>query len=778
MPHSPNPIDNNHAEQRTVGVYFKHPTFLLSLAAILAIFSLLSSVTFLWIPNNWHLIPSGRYCLPPVTLLLYLAYRNRSVQKHERRAIATVNGFAWGLLLVFTTDWMLRPYSFFSSGSIRGEIVLLGIICLLMSRYLRHWPVYLLALSVGMACYSFSISAQGRQIISDDASTFFYRLSLLRDNFPSIPVYNPLWNAGIDERAFFATGSLNVFFIFSAFIYSLPLELIYSWIVVSLLVILTPFSIGYATYRLTRNAHATCFAALLALAPSTQWFQWGITYGALGFITAAMLLPLNVALVSDALASNAARSWRWIAATSIVITLMLFWSASGLAFLPLIGYGLITVRRQISKNHLIALGLFLCLINLPWISVFWHVSNVSSFLQRKPSVSLEKQSSESSTAQAVVAVSTASNSASTGSQSEQILIPTEDGKRGNVFRHKKGTLDLARSIDLLRSGALATNPLLLVFGLAGLVVLPTGTARLFAVVGVWLLASGTLFVPLLPQLELDRMVVLLQLLSCIPAGLALACLSSNTALNDNSYFKRSVKAIPIILSFGYLASGVLLTNAIISNRTFPRTTFLSDEGTSLVEFLKAQPDSGRYLFSGCVTHHFDGGHLSSLSVRTGKALVASSPFGDIWWYTDVFPKAVLSRGITGILEHLDILNVNGVFAHEPHYRKLFRSFPQYFRETWHNDTFAYFERTTAPHNFFLSGQGSILEQTNSKVVLKLETSDVRIKFRFYPFLRTLGCSTNEYVHNNTSLIELNNCPTDQPIVITAKNGLQRVSEMM
>src|SRR5690606_16196480 len=113
-----------------------------------------------------------------------------------------------------------------------------------------------------------------------------------------IPFYNPLWNMGIDERYFFATGTLNIFFIAAPFIYLLDLWQYYTLIPVIIFFILVPLC-SYLGCRMTGgSARAASIASLLALTSSLGWYQWGLFFGPLGFLTTTALTPLLAAFAA------------------------------------------------------------------------------------------------------------------------------------------------------------------------------------------------------------------------------------------------------------------------------------------------------------------------------------------------------------------------------------------------------------------------------------------------------------------------------------------------
>jgi hypothetical protein len=645
--------------------------------------------------------------------------------------------FAGGTWLAFISDWLTREYSLFQGPSIRGELILGCIVSWWLSRSgkLAHSFRLLLPLAIAGAMIALFTEANGRQIFSDDHATFFYRLSLLKENFPHIPFYNPLWNGGIDSRDFFASGSLNVFLLFSPLIALFELEQVYTLIVATLLFGITPLS-WYLAARMEGVSKAgAAVAGCLSLCASLLWMRWGLKYGTIGFLTSLALMPVNLSCVSRILDLSRPLSWRLVAIPVVTISLMLCWSLSGIVFIPAIVLGLISIRTVLSRRPALALVVALTLVNLPWITLFWSVSNVSSFVQAE----------------------------------QKGTHQTAESKLGYQFRHKAASIDPAKSVKLVRSSVLSVNPAVLFLGIPGIFLLRHRSSRvLYLLTGVWLLFLGSVAVPLKPQLELDRMLVVLAMLLCLPAG---ACMDHLLSTRSMTLRKRLVLA----MACAFLFVGPFVTISVLLNRSVEQYSFKDEQVHALENAIVQFGGAGRGLFTGCVVHELSGGHLAPLVLSTGRPLIASSFVHNLWRYTQIVPKDFLSRGEQGIEEYFDLYNVSSVFAHEPPWRQYFNRRPDRYREVARANGFIMYQRTSHTSSWFHQGSGELTHFDDRSVRVKLESPSAVLKFNYFPFLESTGCSITPFsAGESVSLIQLSNCPVGEEIVIRAGSPWRRV----
>ncbi len=672
------------------------------------------------------------------------------------RLLLDVRGFGLTLMVLFLSDWLSKNYNLLAEPfikvanydlaqgpSIRGEILLGSLLAVLVLRLRLKW-VFSAAAIVAPIIFTLSFfeASNGRLIFSDDHPTFLYRLSLLKQNFPSIPFYYPFWNGGLDAREFFATGAISIFIISAPFSYFFDIEQIYNYIVV-FAVILLPALSCWAACKLEKIAHpGPAIAVLLAMASSLLWYKWGLKYGTMGFITAAALTPLNLSLCARLIDRRPVGIGTALLFV-LTFSLMLLWSISGIVFLPVILLALFSLKRLIRKKNLMLVAFLLLSINLPWIVIFWSVSNVGSFLtSHKPGFSQMHELAEDKSA-----------------------VRTE----ATAYRHKSEGLSLSKALSKLRQSSVSTNPLIFLFFLPGLFALKNSYSRAsYAAVGVWLLILGSLMVTLKPQLELDRMLVVLALLGVVPVSAGLS------ALIRKAWCKTGlINLSTACLACGFLFASFFATNSVILNRSIEQYHFAEDIVPSIKEAILDNHRGGRVIVAGFILHELSNGHIAPLTEFTRVPLIASSPMHDKWMYEQVVPPSFIKRGHEGIDEYLDLYNVSAVIAEETFWRRYFRA-REGFSEVWSHDRFVLFERQTFPDNYFLKGAGELLKQTTNSVVLRVNTSEAVVKFNYFPFLSSSSCQMSPYSIEEVTLIALQDCRPGEEVTIKSVSAFQRV----
>ncbi len=661
-----------------------------------------------------------------------------------------------GLVLVFFSDWLCRPYSYFQGPTVRGEIIL-GVLPFLVIKNRVSpffWKLCLIS-TIIIGVGAFLSQSAGRLLFSDDHSTFIYRLSLLKDNFPRIPFYYPLWNGGIDARDFFATGALNIFFLASPIIYLTSLFDSYNYIVLGITFILLPLSLYYTAKLEEADEPIPAITAIVGLTSGLIWYKWAFKYGTMGFITTSALIPLNLSLALKLIDPDKNLS-RWQFTIFILsMTLMLFWSPSALVFFPL---GVIFVTRikstlrTLRKPQFWFASLLLICINAPWMGMMWSVSNVGKFLKA------ENASHGVNYQQGELQISDIDTlQAQSSSQSQQA-----------AFRHKSGGFNIKKSLKVVRETAISTNPLLLFLALPGLFLQKRNSTRwLIGCTSIWLFFLGSILVPVKPQLELDRMLVVMSLCLALPTATALKVL-----------FEKSVGGMNTVLpalAFGFLLVGPFETGSMLSNRTLEQYHLADKPLYEVANAIQEHGGAGRIAFSGFILHELNEGHLAPLSAMTGKPLMASSQFHNLWKYTQIVPKDYLVKDIKGIEEYFDTYNVSAVFAHERWWRQKFTENPDKYQLVWKNGHFMLFKRLAFRDNYFFSGKGSFIAQDSNSFRVRVESPEAVLKFNYLPFLRSSLCDIGPYqASSDVTLIKLSNCPPGAIVNIDAVSPMERL----
>lgn len=646
--------------------------------------------------------------------------------------------FASGLLLIFFSDWTSRNYNFIGEQvTIRGELILFtALLFCILSKKSTVLINAACALSIFLICYSFFKACDGRLLYSDDHSVFFYRLDLLKAHFPQIPVYNTLWAAGRDTLDLFATGVLNFYFLNAPLIYAFNLFDIYNVTVAIAVFILPAASSFFAARILKLPSPIPMLSAVLSLTTGSLWYVWGLKYGTLGFIVSAALVPLVFAISSKIHSEDQECSLLEAVVLIISFSLLLFWSPAGLVFLPAILLAFKNFKKIYKKKYLVLICTTICLINLPWIYFIWSEWSVSSFLtSEKPSFQ------------------------------EVHEAPVEKPVQ---YKHKSGSLDLKKSFKVVREKANRTNPLLFFLALPGFFLLRKSTRKLYALSALWLLCLGTLLVPLKPQLELDRMLVILSLLACVPTAISLNYLLEQ---QGTSVRRKLLSA----LSFAFLLVAVLASSNVVANKTVDKFSLAGADFKNLLDFTKQNSTPGRILFTGHVTHELDGGHLAPLTSLANQPLLASSHAHEFWTYRQIFPATFIKEKDAGIERYLDLHNVSIVVAHEPHWRTWLRNRADKYAFIKKIGRFLFFKRIGFKSNYLYSGKGQIIEQTDARLLLTLDTEDAVIKFSYIPALVSSACDLSaKNIDKDVSFIKLSNCPKNKQIEIRAKTFFERL----
>lgn len=666
-----------------------------------------------------------------------------------RALIPHPGGFAFILGLLFFTEWLTYDYSFLKGPSIRGEIVLGFIIglALFRNRLQPFHPALIVATSLLLAAVFINLS-QGRILFSDDHPVFYYRLQLLKDNFPYIPFYNPLWNVGIDARDFFATGSLNIFFLFAPIIYFSELQNSYNLIVSLILFAILPLSCFIAAKKLEVPPPGPAIAALLGLSSSLVWYQWALKYGAMGFITSCALLPLTLALAMIFVSRLRQLSIFEALLFIILTTLTMFWSLAGIAFIPVMVIALLRIRTLLRKRYAVFIISALVVLNLPWMTLFIASTDLTNFLTLKPPQILREIKKD-----------------------EGLHIAKKEHIPNQITSHSirggKRHFSTSNTIKTLRDFAVKTNPVILLMFIPGLFALPFRFIRgTMAITIVWLVTIGSAIAVMRPQLELERMLIIATLLASLPA--AAASTQILRQIPKSSF-------LSAILT-GFIFAGALSAAFVINNRSMERYNFASDAVSDLATAIRKHGGNGRTVFPGFILHHLNQGHIAPLIFWSGKPIVASTPFHNLWWYTELIPPSISKQGTQSIEDYFDLLNASSVVANEGKWINYFDINRDKYELAAQIDQFSIYKRLNHNPTYFLKGNGEILEQNNNKIVFSLQQPDAVLKFSYFPFLQVQGCKVSgEPVAGGKVFIRLSDCPTEEKLVLKARSGFARLT---
>ena len=665
------------------------------------------------------------------------------------RSIAIpVHATAWviPLLLLLLSDIPFRPEAFFQSPSwpyiIGASLFLLLPAMKVNGRTAHYTPLLLLVLTSLSGLASFLIESEGRLIYSDDFPSFLYRLMQLKEHFPSIPFFNLEWNGGVEAREFFPSGVLNTFFLWLPFISVTDLREAFTPLVGVTLFIFVPACI-YAAARLVNLSVSTaCTAGIFALCGSLEWYRWSLLYGTLPFIISAALIPLNMALCVRAAQQDFQFSRLHMLLFICTMSLMCFWTPSILAVAPVAGIAILHKKVWREGRLFPAALALLSVLHIPWLLLFINVSQVGDFLlsQAPPT--------ESSAAPSIHSAAFVPLALKEGNFSMSTL------KIAREFTRNLNPLLLFLIIPAFRTGRFSRSPVFL-------------TALLCTL-------SLSILGPLVkPQLELHRFFLVAVLLLILPAAEAVSSIFMvEREKNKGSHIYRAFVC-------GIIGSLLLYSPywiwRVSANETVLNYFFARPIVNELSAAIRENAGEGRAVFMGFLLHEISNGHAAPMPKFTGVPLVASRYQHDRWKYTDVVPLEYRERGESGINEYLDLMNVSLIVTHERFWREWFSKRPALYSRVWKSENFVLFTRNRYVPNYFLEGNGKILDQHEGVIRLWMDTPEAVIKFNYLPFLVSDRCRITKHPTSLTEqFIRIDGCEPGTTVTIKAGNPLRRI----
>ena len=662
----------------------------------------------------------------------------------------TAMGSAAVLPLVLISDWVTRPYGFYPGLAVRGEILLLTLGSFLVLRRLPHLLSVLALLAPIFLGWWFFSYVGTRQLVSDDHSSVFFRLQLLKDNFPNIPHYLPLWNGGIEWRDFFGTGILNLYLLFWPLIEAWPLEQSYTLLVALVAFAVLPLSVYCGARMLDLDRLAGSCAAILSLCFSLVWYRWVLKYGAMGFVTSAALVPAVFCLSARFIERRGKLSLLSCLTVVILGSLALCWPLMALFFIPLLLVAAPNMIQLLRRWQFWTVLCLLMMINLPWGVLFWKVSKVDKF------ITLGEEGDALS---------------GHGQEIGQIPDPDQHWDTALAASSNK-SINFKAGVRTLREAASSTNPLVFVFALPGLALL--GGRRVRSVFILMMLEGvllGAAVSQLKPQYELERMMMLACLLLCVPAGAAIAELLRRCASEGARPGERMLGALTIAC----LVCGIFVSAWISQNRSYERFGLNSASSAKLAKLIRENAATGRIAFTGFVLHELDGGHIAPLVFSTGKPLLTAAPTHSRWSYTELVPEEYKSRGIPGIEEYFELMNVSVVAAHEADWRGLLDAHPESYLPLGAAGAFTLYKRVRWQPSYFLSGSGAVLSQDSGGLVVRMDSAEAVLKFNYLPFLKSSACALSPAkVGASAVLIRVTACTPGAEISIRAGKPWERL----
>jgi hypothetical protein len=539
----------------------------------------------------------------------------------------------------------------------------------------RRTVLALLALAVVQVALvaRFLAAADGRLIFSDDHGAFLYRYHLLGRTFPRLIAYDPWWNAGTLDSSAVGGGAASVFLLTRPLVWLGSLEAAYVWFIPVVGILVAPWALFAATRALGLSRVAALLAGLLALAPEEHGFLWLFYRGTLPAMLAAALAPLAFALGWRVFVGRD-RRWPLVLALVAVINLGSFWTLFPLMFLPGLLAGALGRRRLAPRDLAWALGVAgaLFVLNAGWILTFLETRDMAGLLDARP----------------------------------------------------PARMDWAAAWERFLTIPLTENPIGLVLGAAGLLVLPRPLRFPYVVTLLSLALVAALGPGLFPELELLRFVIPLGFALVLPAAHALA--RGMSLGRGGTGWAGAATALGLVLMLGAHLGEAW---ARYGNETHRQLGFMPKATRDVAEWLRTRtrPDA-RVLFAGRVVHQY-GGHIAYLQPMTGRPLIAASYYHGTWGQPHIPAAAIADPA--GLHRLLGLLNVRYVVseATDPAWWHGLARLPWLLRRAEFPDIAVY--ETDIEPGYLLGGSGAVsFDYDRIAVRLDAKVDVVILKFRW------------------------------------------------
>lgn len=526
-------------------------------------------------------------------------------------------------------------------------------------------------------------------INSDDHPTFRFRLELLFEHFPNIPIYFPYWNFGIDQRDFFASGSLAFFFLSWPILKIFGVETGYNLAVAQMLFLINP-ACAYFAARLSGARRTAPIAGILSLNMSLLFYRWSFGYGTMGFVTSLTLYPLSFAFLRLLFSGKTGhRGWYWHFFGGLLVAINLIWPLTGFALFPSIFY----LKRRFFRIKSFVTAALIGSSCLLWVPLFFKVSKVSSFVGKS------------------------AHFAHMGTVNRYGVFSLY-GVAEHIFH---------TALEFLQAG----NPLMVISFI--ILVLRRN------LVTYYLLFLGLVVSYYKPQLELSRMLLFLGSLATTYFTISLGRVSFIPDRSKIRYFWLRVFVVALLIFTPISALRILDGKALVS--PIP----LDDGLVAIKDYLGANGRNGNVMFTGVVVHHYGGGHLAPWAYDLKKRMLASSFVHNKWDDFDIVPDRVFERGARSIERFFDLQDVSTIVTHVLRWHEYLESHPEYYQlvldKEIHQRRIKVFERRKFSESYIALGQVKDFEFTSNAINLMPDSEDIVIKSSYFPFLHVDGCKT-------------------------------------
>lgn len=551
--------------------------------------------------------------------------------------LATLTSFAYSGIYFFI-GW--PPISHGVTAFLRSGVVLFALltpVAALVFQPMRRkgWTVPLLALLL-IASELLAAAALIRftgfgPIYTDDHPSFLFRVAEFWGSFPWRENYVPHWNAGVVNSVLTSSG-IPGYALFSA-----PLHLVFrqphlyhTTALIAYHVVFTPW-LAIWGFRACRHDWATALTGgVLALFANKLFFIWTLRFGTVGAAVSWAATPAAI-LFAYAIAEEGRTDWRTVAGLALSASLLCAWPQMWL-FAAIVGLAVLTSCRSI-----LGPGKWRRAFALAVAGAIAMLLTAHSLVAAKGSKDLMEYVSERPDPVGGLALLAAS---------------------WKMFR-------LVLSKNLVAQA----NPLVLVFGLAGLLTLrPRPMRRWIALI---LVLSAVIFsagASRYPNMQLYRMAIPFAMVLAVPAAIQIG-----GVWRQGSPLAAPLQgAVAMLLIFGAINTARIYHAEDPSpfDKFDPTIKALADWVSETV------PEGSRVAFAGRTSHAYGHAHIAYLPILTGREMMACDyyefPPGT---YEPDFPPAAARGQEGGIHAYLLEHRVTHVITCRPNYIDFFESNP-------------------------------------------------------------------------------------------------------
>ena len=496
-----------------------------------------------------------------------------------------------------------------------------------------------------------------------DSPSFVYRYWCFEKTFPRPGFYDPYWNAGLRIPFLVASGTWSIGVFLLPLLSWISPDQLYTPALVFFFLIIVPSFAWLSMAWIGAGHRARWIAAILALSSCQRFWVHLLHYG-----TAPALFSMSMALPIAALAYKylylEPRPRAATILSLIVCGLIMFcWPGSLIIALPFAIVALLHVRQLFPLKWiwLLAGGVFIALILLPLAMVPMRYSNLEAFTQTTATVDWHEH--------------------------------------------------FVRGLGVLRHNLRGTNPLILVFGVAGVFFWPNRSARWFfgplVLMLVLLSGWGEEFKKLLQS---ERMIIPAAFVAIVPAAwwLDRVCeifIEHARVKSLSSVFPRVIVSLvaAVMLTGGYQAAKTWNGKGLAPFHAMPQHI------KELISWISAHvPEDGRLMFAGKAVHGYGGAKIAALPMFTGREMMAADFYGFSPKLVEYQypPRAFRYDGPEVLFEFMHLYNVTHVITYHKDWKNVFDRNPHHYRRVYQSGRIAIYE-TLRTSSMFLAGSGEV-----------------------------------------------------------------------